>query len=149
MQADLHNGDLVTIYAITPRFENAVTLRGNVAQPGRFPWHEGMRVKDLIPRVDALISRHYWLHKNQTVGLDNTIAELLRRNQAAGVDIPVTDLLKKNEQSRQQEAEATLAESMRRTADRRRCRHRQFRCNRKRVGAAEIDRAGPGPECAG
>jgi protein involved in polysaccharide export with SLBB domain len=61
------------------------------------------------------MSRHYWLHKNQTVGLDNTIAELLRRNQAAGVDIPVTDLLKKNQQSQQQEAEATLAESMRRT----------------------------------
>ena len=115
MHADLHNGDLVTIYAITPRFENAVTLRGNVAQPGRFPWHPGMRVKDLIPNSDALISRHYWLHKSQTVGLDNTIAELLRHNQAAGVDIPVTDLLKKNEQTRQQEAEATLAESMRRT----------------------------------
>ena len=115
MGADLHNGDLVTIYAITPRFENAVTLRGNVAQPGRFPWHEGMRVKDLIPRVDALISRHYWLHKNQTVGLDSTIAGLLRHNQAAGVDIPVTDLLKKNQQNQQQKADETLAESMRNT----------------------------------
>ncbi|MBE0621243.1 MAG: SLBB domain-containing protein [Burkholderiales bacterium] len=115
MQANLRNGDVVTIYAITPRIDNAVTLRGNVAQPGRFPWREGMRVKDLIPRVESLLSRHYWLHKNQTVGLDNTIAELVRRSQVAGVDIPVTDLLKRNQQTQQQEAEATVADSMRRT----------------------------------
>ncbi len=115
MQANLRNGDVVTIYAVASRIDNAVTLRGNVAQPGRFPWREGMRVKDLIPRVEALLSRHYWLRKNQTVGLDNTIAELLRRNQAAGVDIPVTDLLRKNQQSQQQDADSTVAESMRRT----------------------------------
>jgi protein involved in polysaccharide export with SLBB domain len=114
-QIKLRDGDLVTIYSVTPRLDNAVTLRGNVAQPARFPWRQGIRVKDLIPRVEALISRHYWLRKNQTVGLDNTIAELLRRSQAAGVDIAVGDLLKKNQQSPQQEADATLAESMRRT----------------------------------
>jgi protein involved in polysaccharide export with SLBB domain len=113
-QTNLRNGDVVTIYAIEPRIDNAVTLRGNVAQPGRFPWRQGMRVKDLIPRVEALLSRHYWLRKNQTVGMDNTIAELLRRGQAAGVDIPVTDLLKKNQQSQQQETDSTVAESMRR-----------------------------------
>ncbi len=114
-QTNLRDGDLVTIYSVTPRIDNAVSLRGNVAQPGRFPWRQGMRVKDLIPRVEALLSRHYWLRKNQTVGLDNTIAELLRRNQAAGVDIPVTDLLKRNQQSQQQEADATVADAMRRT----------------------------------
>jgi len=112
MRANLRNGDLVTIYAITPRFENAVTLRGNVAQPGRFPWHEGMRVKDLIPKADMLISRHYWLHKNQTVGMDNAVAEVLRRNRAVGVDIPVTELLKK---SQQRDADQTVAESMQNT----------------------------------
>jgi protein involved in polysaccharide export with SLBB domain len=113
-QTNLRNGDVVTIYAVASRIENAVTLRGNVAQPGRFPWRQGMRIKDLIPRVEALLSRHYWLRKNQTVGMDNTIAELLRRGQAAGVDIPVTDLLKKNQQSQQQETDSTVAESMRR-----------------------------------
>ena len=114
MQAKLQNGDVVTIYAIAPRIDNAVTLRGNVAQPGRFPWRQGMRVKDLIPRVEALLSRHYWLRKNQTAGLDDTIADLLRRNRAAGVEISVTDLLTKNQQSQQQEANATVAEAMRR-----------------------------------
>ncbi len=112
MQANLRNGDVVTIYAIEPRIDNAVTLRGNVAQPARFPWREGMRVKDLIPRVEALISSHYWLRKNQTVGLDNAVAEVLRRNRAVGVDIPIAGLLKKNEQ---RGADLTVAESMQNT----------------------------------
>jgi len=112
MQANLRNGDVVTIYAIEQRIDNAVTLRGNVAQPARFPWREGMRVKDLIPRVDALISSHFWLRKNQTVGLENAVADVLRRNRAVGVDIPVTSLLKKNEQ---RGVDLTVAEVMQNT----------------------------------
>lgn len=115
MQSRLRNGDVVNIYAVTPRINNAVSLRGNVAQPARFPWRDGMRVKDLIPRADGLMSRAYWLRKNQAVGLDSSIAELVKRNQAAGVDIPIIDLLRKNLQSTQQELEASVADSMRRT----------------------------------
>lgn len=111
-KTNLRSGDVVSIYAITPRIDNAVTLRGNVAQPARFPWREGMRVKDLIPRADALLSRHYWLRKNQTVGLDNAVAEVLRRNRAVGVDIPITGLLKKNDQ---RGADLTVAEAMQNT----------------------------------
>lgn len=79
MQTKLHDGDVVTIYAVASRIENAVSLRGDVAQPARFPWHPGMRVKDLIPNSDALISRNYWLRKNQTVGLSNAVADLLKK----------------------------------------------------------------------
>src|SRR6185437_12586037 len=35
-------------------------LRGNVANPGRFSWHQGMRLSDLIPDQDSLESRDYW-----------------------------------------------------------------------------------------
>jgi len=114
-QTELRDGDLVTIYPVAPRIENAVSLRGNVAQPVRVPWRQGMRIKDLIPQKEALLSRDYWLRKNQSVGLDNAIAGIMQRNQAVGVDIPVADLLRKNQQSPQQEAELTLADSMRRT----------------------------------
>ncbi len=62
---DLRNGDVVTITSIVDRFRNAVTLRGNVANPGRYPWHEGMRVTDLLPNREALVTREYWLHRNQ------------------------------------------------------------------------------------
>lgn len=56
----LKDGDMLRIFPISPRFENAVMLRGNVSQPGHFPWHEGMRVSDLIPSRDFLITRSYW-----------------------------------------------------------------------------------------
>jgi polysaccharide export outer membrane protein len=60
----VQDGDIVTVNAIVDRFKNAVTLRGNVANPGRYAWHPGMRVSDLIPNKDALITRSYWQHKN-------------------------------------------------------------------------------------
>jgi polysaccharide biosynthesis/export protein len=61
----LKDGDLVRILAISPRFENAVTLRGSVAQPLRFPWREGLRIRDVIPEKEALIKLDYWMGKNQ------------------------------------------------------------------------------------
>ncbi|MHB1590785.1 MAG: SLBB domain-containing protein [Sulfuricella sp.] len=67
MKRLLQDGDLVTVFAISPRFDNAVTLRGNVAAPLRYPYREGMRVKDLIPGKDALITPDYWLRKNLIV----------------------------------------------------------------------------------
>ena len=61
----LKDGDLLRIYPLSPKFENAVTLRGNVAQPGRYVWKEGMRVSDLIPSRDFLITRDFWNRQNQ------------------------------------------------------------------------------------
>jgi polysaccharide export outer membrane protein len=60
----VEDGDLVRIFPISGKFENAVTIRGNVAMPGRFPWHEGMRVNDLIPSRESLITPEYWRRQN-------------------------------------------------------------------------------------
>lgn len=60
-------GDVVHILSIVPRFENAVTLRGNVANPGRYPWHQGMRIHDLIPNKQMLLTRNYWQSENNLV----------------------------------------------------------------------------------
>ena len=65
------DGDLITVLAISPKFENAVTLRGNVAQALRYPYREGMRVRDLIPDKEALVTRDYYLRKNLTVQLES------------------------------------------------------------------------------
>jgi len=62
---ELQDGDIVRFLHISPRFENAVTLRGNVAVPGRYPWHEGMRVKDLIPNREFLVTEEYWKRQNR------------------------------------------------------------------------------------
>ena len=62
----LQDGDLVQILALSPRFDNAVTLRGAVAVQGRLPWYEGMHVRDLIPDKEALIVPEYWQRLNRS-----------------------------------------------------------------------------------
>jgi protein involved in polysaccharide export with SLBB domain len=56
----LADGDILRIDPILPAYDRTVTLRGNVANPGRFSWHPGMRLSDLIPDRDSLVSRNYW-----------------------------------------------------------------------------------------
>ncbi len=63
----LKDGDVVTLLPISPAFANAVTLQGTVAQPLRHPWKEGVRVQDIIPDRDALITPDYYKRKNQLV----------------------------------------------------------------------------------
>jgi protein involved in polysaccharide export with SLBB domain len=65
LNAALRNADIVRVRAEAPRFEKTVTLRGNVATPGRFAWKEGMRVRDLIPNKEALLTPDYWLRREQ------------------------------------------------------------------------------------
>ena len=62
----LKNGDLLNITSITPGFSNAVVLRGNVDHPIRAPFKQGMRVSDLIPSRDFLISRAALRRQNDT-----------------------------------------------------------------------------------
>jgi len=60
----VQDGDIVTVSPILDRFRNAVTLRGNVANPGRYVWFPGMRISDLIPSREALITRDYYEKSN-------------------------------------------------------------------------------------
>ena len=60
----LQDGDVLRVYPVSPRFENAVTLRGPVAHPGRYPWHPGMHISDLVPSQEAVISEDYWVRQN-------------------------------------------------------------------------------------
>lgn len=64
LRVALSDGDQVHVYTLSPRIQNAVTLRGNVAETMRFPWKKGMRIKDVIPEADALIVPGYWIRKN-------------------------------------------------------------------------------------
>jgi protein involved in polysaccharide export with SLBB domain len=63
----LQDGDVLTLLPISPAFANAVTLQGTVAQPLRNTWFPGMRVQDLIPDREALITPEYYKRKNQLV----------------------------------------------------------------------------------
>ena len=108
----LANGDLVTVFSIAPRFENTITLKGSVAQPRRFPWRDGMRIKDVIPEKEALLSREYWLQRNQNVGLAENISNILGQQDLVGARLSISDL---NQRVADQDpSDATVAESMRR-----------------------------------
>ncbi|MBS1800285.1 MAG: SLBB domain-containing protein [Acidobacteria bacterium] len=61
----LRDGDLLEVIALAGQYKDAVTLRGNVANPGRYAWKQGMRVRDLLPNKEALITRDYWLKRSQ------------------------------------------------------------------------------------
>jgi polysaccharide biosynthesis/export protein len=62
---ELLDGDVIRFLRISSKFENAITLRGNIAIPGRYPWHPGMRVHDLIPDRGFLVTDEYWKRQNQ------------------------------------------------------------------------------------
>ena len=67
LQKSLRDGDVLTLLPISPQFANAVTLKGHVAQPLRYPFTPGMRIRDLIPDRDALISPDFYRRKNLLV----------------------------------------------------------------------------------
>jgi protein involved in polysaccharide export with SLBB domain len=67
LQKPLRDGDVLTLLAISPQFANAVTLKGAVAQPLRYAYTPGMRIRDLIPDREALISPDFYRRKNLLV----------------------------------------------------------------------------------
>ena len=77
-QKALRDGDVLTLLAISPQFANAVTLKGHVAQPLRYPFTPGMRIRDLIPDRDALITPDFYRRKNLLVQVIEDDDERLR-----------------------------------------------------------------------
>ncbi len=88
LQKPLRDGDVLTLLAISPQFANAVTLRGHVAQPLRYPFKPGMRIRDLIPDRDALISPDFYRRKNLLVQVledDEDLRPEASRGRNAGI----------------------------------------------------------------
>jgi hypothetical protein len=94
----LADGDILRIHSILPAYQNTVTLRGNVANPGRFGYRTGMHLSDLIPDRDSLVSRDYWWKRSHlglpvpefesaitTLGVDPLTPERTRRGFTANV----------------------------------------------------------------
>ena len=86
IQTALQTGDLLTFYPITPDMGNAVTLRGNVAQAARMPWKQGMRVSDLIPNKEALITPSSVRKQNETLFDANKRARTSRERSTESFD---------------------------------------------------------------
>ena len=67
LRRSLKNGDVLNVVSITPDFSNAVVLRGNVDQPVRAPFKNGMRISDLIPSKEYLLTRNSIKRQNNVV----------------------------------------------------------------------------------
>ena len=78
LQKPLRDGDVLTLLAISPQFANAVTLKGHVAQPLRYPFMPGMRIRDLIPDRDALITPDFYRRKNLLVQVQDDDEDIER-----------------------------------------------------------------------
>lgn len=100
----LKDGDVVQVDSISGQFDNAVTLRGNVANPGRYPWKEDMLISDLIPSVDALIAPEYWVRQNNAFRAgtsdEGALRTQIKRNQnEINWDYALVERLNKSEMS--------------------------------------------------
>lgn len=80
LQKTLRDGDVLTMLPISAQFANAVTLKGHVAQPLRYAFKPGMRISDLIPDRDALISPDFYRRKNLLVQVLEPDEDDPRRN---------------------------------------------------------------------
>jgi protein involved in polysaccharide export with SLBB domain len=87
LRRPIKDGDLVNVLPLSKRFDNAITLRGNVAVPGRYPYHEGMKVKDLIPDRQALITNQYWLNQQALLNPERMREETASRTAVNSSDV--------------------------------------------------------------
>jgi protein involved in polysaccharide export with SLBB domain len=91
LQRPLKNGDVLNVVPITPDFSNAVVLRGNVDQPVRAPFRAGMRISDLIPSREYLITRNSIKRQNSTVAAGDN--EKDTRENAGGIASRIGSLI--------------------------------------------------------
>lgn len=61
----LRDGDVLYVNHISQGYEKSVTIRGNLSNPGRFAWHPGMRLNEIIPDRMSLLTRDYWRERNR------------------------------------------------------------------------------------
>lgn len=87
LRHQIKDGDLVQVLPLSKRFDNAVTLRGNVAVPGRYPYREGMRIKDLVPDRQSLITNQYWLAQQGLLNPERQREEATSRTAVTSSDV--------------------------------------------------------------
>lgn len=61
----LEDGDVLRAASVLASFRDSVTIRGNLANAGRFPFRAGMKLSDIIPDRESLFSNDYWRRRNR------------------------------------------------------------------------------------
>lgn len=67
LQTILKNADIIDIKEITTEIANTITLRGSLAQAKRVPWRQGVRISDIIPNKEFLITKESLRRQNEVL----------------------------------------------------------------------------------
>ncbi|HJV36231.1 SLBB domain-containing protein [Geomonas sp.] len=95
--------DLVKVFPFYDHPRGMVTLKGNVARPGDYQFHEGMRLRDLIPDYSALLPETYLgaveitrmqLPDRHVEKLSANLGEALAGDQSENVELREQDTVK-------------------------------------------------------
>jgi protein involved in polysaccharide export with SLBB domain len=106
LQTKVKNGDVLTVATALPEIAGAVTLRGSVAQPARFPWKPGMRVSDVINKKSLLLSPDS-IRKQNEVLFDKFEQERVARSRAkVPTDIAVERVLLEKQKKEEENLKA-------------------------------------------
>jgi protein involved in polysaccharide export with SLBB domain len=56
----INDGDLIKVFPVLSKDANAVYLSGNVTRPGKYEYKNGMKIHDIIPDYQNLLSESYF-----------------------------------------------------------------------------------------
>ena len=76
----VREGDVIHADPILRAYKDSVTIRGNLANAERFAWHAGMKLSDIIPDRESLLTRDYWSERNR-MGLPTPLFEPLAKDR--------------------------------------------------------------------
>ena len=55
LQQSVKNGDYIRVMKSSGMYEESITIIGAVSRPGKYQWHNGIKVTDLLPNLDSHI----------------------------------------------------------------------------------------------
>ncbi|MDT8068095.1 MAG: SLBB domain-containing protein [Terriglobia bacterium] len=91
LRQTINNGDVIRIDSVSPKFDDTITLRGNVANPGRYAFKSGMRIRDIIPSREFLVTRDYWQRQNRLVARVEPLDETQSQSQSTNDSVNTID----------------------------------------------------------
>ena len=83
----LSDGDVLHADSVLGGYKDSVTIRGNLANAGRFPWRPGMKLSDIIPDRASLLTNDYWRERDR-LGLPTPLFEPLPQPQEMNRNYP-------------------------------------------------------------
>ena len=54
-QIEVKNGDVISVYPVVDKMQNAVLISGHAQEPGFYPWNQGMMIRDIFKSPDDLL----------------------------------------------------------------------------------------------